>query len=80
MIPITSPEILGKVLRRHRKELGITQSEAGRKFDLPQKTVSNIEAGRPGIQIGSLFRYMAALGLEMHLQSRGKTPGDKALW
>jgi HTH-type transcriptional regulator/antitoxin HipB len=80
MIPITSPEILGKVLRRHRKDLGLTQSEAGRKFNLPQKTVSNIEAGLPGVHIGSIFRYMSTLGLEMQLQPRVSSTHDKALW
>ena len=80
MLPITSPETLGKVLRKHRKDLGLSQSEAGKKFNLPQKTVSNIEAGLPGVQISSIFRYMSSLGLEMHLESRSDTDKEKALW
>lgn len=80
MIPITSPETLGKVLRRHRKDLGLTQIEAGEKFNLPQKTVSNIEAGLPGVHISSIFRYMSSLGLEMHLESRSDTDKEKAPW
>ena len=80
MIPITSPETLGKVLRRYRKELNLTQSEAGKKFNLSQKTVSNIESGLSGVQLGTVFRYMSALGLEMHLQPRDKPAKDEALW
>jgi len=80
MLPISSPETLGKVLRRYRKDLGLTQSEAGKKFNLPQKTVSNIEAGLPGIHVSSIFRYMSSLGLEMHLESRTDSFKEKALW
>lgn len=81
MIPITSPETLGKVLRRYRKELGLSQSDAGKKFNLPQKTVSRIESGISAVQLGTLFKYMSALGLEMHLESREKPPAEnEALW
>ncbi len=80
MLPITSPETLGKVLRSYRKILGLTQSEAGKKFNLPQKTVSRIESGISTAQLGTLFKYMSALGLEMHLESREQSPADRALW
>jgi HTH-type transcriptional regulator/antitoxin HipB len=80
MFPITSPETLGKVLRKYRKDLGLTQAEAGAKFNLSQKTVSNIESGLPGVRLGTLFRYMSALGLEMHLGPRDGTVKDEALW
>lgn len=80
MVPITSSEVLGKVLRRFRKDLGLSQSEAGKKFNLPQKTVSNIEAGLPGVHIDSIFRYMSSLNLEMQLEPRNGTAKNKALW
>ncbi len=80
MIPVTSPETLGKVLRRCRKDQGLSQSEAGRKFNLPQKTVSRIETGVAAIQLDSVFKYMSALGLEMHLELRDRLSGDEALW
>lgn len=79
MIPITSPEILGKVLRRYRKNLRLSQSEAGKKFNLPQKTVSRIESGISTVQIETLFKYMSALGLEIHLQSRSEQ-SNETLW
>jgi HTH-type transcriptional regulator/antitoxin HipB len=80
MLPITSPETLGKVLRRYRKDQGLTQSDAGRKFNLPQKTVSNIESGLPGVRLDSIFRYMSALGLEMHLEPRNRPSDTEAPW
>ena len=80
MIPITSAETLGKVLRRYRKERDLTQSAAGKKLNLPQKTVSQIESGLPGVQLGTLFKLLSALELEMHLEPRGKPSKDEALW
>ena len=80
MIPITSTETLGKVLRRYRKDYDLTQSEVGKKFNLSQKTVSQIESGLSGMQLGTLFKLMSALGLEMHLEPRTKPSKDEALW
>ena len=80
MLPITSPETLGKVLRRYRKNLGLTQVEAGEKFNMTQTTVSQIEAGKPGVQLGTLFKMMSALKLEMHLEDRNQSRNDEALW
>ena len=80
MIPVTSPENLGKVLRHYRKNQGLTQVEAGSKFNLPQKTVSTIEAGTAGIRLDTVFKYMSALGLEMHLEPRNKPSDNEALW
>ena len=80
MLPITSPETLGKVLRRYRKDLGLTQLEAGEKFNMTQTTVSQIEAGKSGVQLGTLFKMMSALKLEMHLEDRNQSKNNEALW
>jgi DNA-binding XRE family transcriptional regulator len=80
MIPITSPKTLGKVLRQYRKNLKLSQTEAGKKFNLPQKTISNIEAGLSGVQLGTVFRYMSALKLEMSLAPRVSPSKNEALW
>lgn len=79
MIPITSPKTLGKTLRGYRKELGLTQSDAGKKFNIPQKTISRIESGMSA-NLDTLFKYMSALGLEMHMEPRVKPKNDKGLW
>lgn len=89
MIPITSPQTLGKVLRKYRKDQGLTQTEAGRKFNLTQKMVSNIETGVSGVQVGTLFKLLSALGLEIHLKPRKipkvtlttkETSNDEEFW
>lgn len=80
MIPITSSETLGKVLRMYRKQQNLTQAEAGRKFNMTQKTVSLIEAGKQGIRLETLFKILSALGLEMHLEPRVKSVKEQGLW
>ena len=80
MIPVTSSETLGKVLRHYRKKLNLTQTEAGKKFNLSQKTVSNIENGLSGVTLETLFKLMSALGLEMHLEPRNKSADTGEIW
>lgn len=80
MLSITSPETLGKVLRRYRKNFGLTQAEAGKKFNMTQTTVSQIEAGKPGVQLATLFKMLSTLKLEMHLEDRNPSKDDEALW
>ena len=79
MVPITSAKTLGSTLRKYRKDLGLTQIEAGKKFNLPQKTVSRIESGMSA-NLDTLFKYMSALGLEIHLEPRNKPENNKGLW
>ena len=78
MIPITSAKTLGSTLKKYRKDLELTQVEAGKRFNIPQKTVSRIESGTASMD--TLFKYMSALGLEMHLEPRVKKQKDKGLW
>ena len=80
MTPITSPKDLGRALKVQRKKLSLTQIEAGKKFNLTQKTVSNIENGRPGVQLETLFRLMSALNLEIHLEPRDTPYKGEAPW
>jgi len=80
MIPITSSKTLGKVLRNHRKKLGLTQTEVGKKINLLQTSISNIEQGKKDARMETIFKYMAALGLEMHLEPRIKPQKNKELW
>jgi len=80
MISITSPEMLGKRLRQYRKEQGLSQSDAGKEFNITQKIVSNIESGLPGIQLATLFKLMSSLRLEIHLEPRDKNSKEKDLW
>lgn len=68
----TSPKILGKIIRRQRKLKNLNQKEAGSLFNLTQRTVSSIEQGAPGTHIGTLFRLLSALDLELIIRSKNE--------
>jgi HTH-type transcriptional regulator/antitoxin HipB len=67
---VVSPESLGSALREERKKKGLSQAEAGRSVGVDQPTVSKVEQGSSGTRLDTLFRLLAALDLELVLQSR----------
>jgi HTH-type transcriptional regulator / antitoxin HipB len=67
---ISSPKSLGSALKRQRKAKKLSQTEAGSPFNIEQSTFSTLEQGAPGTRLETLFRVLAALGLEMVIQSK----------
>lgn len=67
---------LGAILRRARKQAGLTQGSLGENIHLRQGTVSRLEAGEPAVQIRTLMAALAALDLELVVRPRSK--GDAA--
>ncbi|MGY8685626.1 helix-turn-helix domain-containing protein [Bradyrhizobium sp. UFLA05-153] len=63
---------LGAILRRARKQVGLTQSGLGKQIHLRQGTVSRLEAGAPAIQLRTLMEVLAALNLELVIRTRSK--------
>jgi HTH-type transcriptional regulator/antitoxin HipB len=63
---------LGAILRRARKQAGLTQSELGDNIHLRQGTVSRLEAGKPAVQLRTLMVALSALDLELVIRPRSK--------
>ena len=63
---------LGAILRRARKQAGLTQSGLGKQIHLRQGTMSRLEAGAPAIQLHTLMEALAALNLELVIRTRSK--------
>lgn len=63
---------LGALLRRARKQAGLTQSDLGDHVHLRQGTVSRLEAGEPAVQLRTLMAALSALGLELVIRPRTK--------
>jgi HTH-type transcriptional regulator/antitoxin HipB len=63
---------LGAILRRARKQAGLTQSSLGGHIHLRQGTVSRLEAGEPAVQLRTLMAALSALGLELVVRPRSK--------
>lgn len=56
---------LGAILRRERKNRGLTQGELGAKIGLRQATISELEAGEPTTQMQTLLDALTALDLQL---------------
>lgn len=76
-LKIVSPEGLGQALRAERKKKGLTQKSVGTSVGIEQHTISKIENGNPGAELGTLFRVLAALDLELVVLPRIK-PMEKS--
>lgn len=63
---------LGAILRRARKQAGLSQSALGDNIHLRQGTVSRMEAGEPAVQLRTVMGALAALGLELVVRPRTK--------
>ncbi|NEU96859.1 helix-turn-helix domain-containing protein [Bradyrhizobium uaiense] len=63
---------LGAILRRARRQAGLTQSGLGKQIHLRQGTVSRLEAGEPAVQLHTLMGALAALNLELVVRTRSK--------
>ena len=67
---------LGAIIRRERRNLGLTQTQLGKKIGLRQATISKLEAGEPATQLRTLLNVLAAMSLEIIIDKRGKTSTD----
>ena len=77
MMPkIVSPETLGAALRAERKRRGLSQAAVGKSVGIDQPTISKIEKGSTGTELGTLFRLLAALDLELAIQPRNAAVGN----
>ncbi|MDD3293634.1 MAG: helix-turn-helix transcriptional regulator [Geobacteraceae bacterium] len=76
MQKILSPEGLGAALRSERKKRKLSQTVVGKAVGIDQPTVSKVEKGNPGTELGTLFRLLAALELELVIQPRQKPAKD----
>jgi HTH-type transcriptional regulator/antitoxin HipB len=63
---------LGAILRRARKQSGLTQGALGDHIHLRQGTVSRLEAGEPAVQLRTLMAALSALDLELIVRPRSK--------
>jgi HTH-type transcriptional regulator / antitoxin HipB len=63
---------LGAILRRARKQAGLTQTGLGSHIHLRQGTVSRLEAGEPAVQLHTVMEALAALNLELVIRPRTK--------
>lgn len=59
----------GELLRKRRKELGITQKELAQQISRERTYINRIEKGETDLQLSSFIRIAEALGLTLNLVS-----------
>ena len=67
---------LGATLRRYRRQKGLTQLSLGHSMHARQATVSKLESGERGTQLGVLIDALTALDLELVVRPRTKGSPD----
>lgn len=63
---------LGAIIRRARRNAGLTQADLGKRIGLRQATVSKLEKGEPATRISTLLDALTGLGLELIIDKRGR--------
>lgn len=64
---------VGERFRAARKEKGWTQEEAAKRIGVPRTYLSAIECGLRDIELASVFRYAAGLGVDPVFLAFGKS-------
>jgi len=68
---------IGDAIRRIRRQRNLTQEALGQKVHARQATISKLEAGEPATQLRILMDTLAALDLELVIQTRSKALPDE---
>jgi|LNFM01.1.fsa_nt_gb HTH-type transcriptional regulator/antitoxin HipB len=66
----SSLALIGRAVRRQRRVLGLTQAELAGICGVGVRFVSELEAGKPGLEIGRAVHVMQHLGLELRVYFR----------
>ncbi|HEX5034516.1 MAG TPA: helix-turn-helix domain-containing protein [bacterium] len=71
-VVVRSPSQIGAAIQRFRKLAAWTQRQAGDSVAIKQALVSRVEAGVSGTSLGTLFKLLAGLDLELVVRKRKK--------
>jgi len=73
---ISTPDALGGLIRKKRKESGVDQARAAGLAGVGIRFLSELERGKPTVELGKVLKVLERLGLEVWILPRGKSPGD----
>lgn len=69
---------LASILYRIRQERGLTQREAAERAALQQQAISRLEKAASNVQLGTLQRYLSALGYRLEISVIDNHTGNVA--
>jgi transcriptional regulator with XRE-family HTH domain len=84
VVPTEKPELtgsldiaaLGQYIRHSRTKLGITVEDAASLCGVSKKAYGNVENGLETVQAGTLFKVMAALGVQLAIVADSEVEDD----
>jgi HTH-type transcriptional regulator / antitoxin HipB len=56
---------LGRYLRGRRRSAGLSQTDLATQAAVSRRWLADLESGKPTVELGLVFRVIAALGLEL---------------
>ncbi|MEQ5126644.1 helix-turn-helix domain-containing protein [Providencia alcalifaciens] len=77
---ITTPVMLSTIIREHRKKSKLTQAETAELVGIKQATVSDFESKPESTKLGTLFKILASLELELCVVERGSILSEDLGW
>lgn len=70
-----TPEQLGKIVKKERKAMGLTQADLALTSGTGMRFISDLENGKPTCQIGKTLTVLKTLGLNLTLSGRNHSGG-----
>lgn len=70
-----TPEQLGKIVKKERKAMGLTQADLALTSGTGMRFISDLENGKPTCQIGKTLTVLKTLGLNLTLSGRHHSGG-----
>lgn len=67
---IENPKQLGELIRRRRRELGLTQTEVADVANANLRFVSELERGKRTARLENVLRVLETLGIELEARPR----------
>lgn len=67
---IASTEDIGKLVRTHRKAQAATQAEFASLCGVGVRFISDLENGKPTMELGKVLHVLQCLGLDVSIQPR----------
>jgi len=64
-----TPEEIGKLVRRQRKGVGLTQADLALTSGTGMRFISDLENGKPTCQLGKTLIVLKTLGLRLNISA-----------
>ena len=71
MVKVDDALQIGRLVRQRRKEAGLTLKDAAALAGVGVRFLSELERGKPTLQLGLAIRVLQLFGLELHVEQRG---------